>query len=136
VFRELLLPRVRKLCAKCHELGQVYVYRTDGDLRPIEQEFFVASGTDGYGEIDYEAGMDLDRLKPRHGDRITFWGNVPCGTILHHGTEAEVTEFTKHIIDVAAPGGGFILGSSNSVMPGTPARNVMAMVETALTYGR
>ncbi|RKY67673.1 MAG: hypothetical protein DRQ02_06645 [Candidatus Latescibacterota bacterium] len=36
---------------------------------------------------------------------------------------------------VAAPGGGFILGSSNSTMPGTPVKNVITMIETALTYG-
>jgi len=37
--------------------------------------------------------------------------------------------------DVAASGGGFVLGSPNSIMPGTPAKNVMAMIGTALTYG-
>jgi uroporphyrinogen decarboxylase len=136
VFRKLMLPRVKRLTAKCHELGLLYVYRTDGDLWPIEREFFVESDIDGYGEIDYEAGMDLDRLKARHGDRVTFWGNVPCGTVLRRGSERDVIEFTRHIIDVAAPGGGFILGSSNSIVPGTPARNVLAMVETALEHGR
>jgi len=136
VFRTIVLPRVKKLCARCHELGLLYVYRTDGNLWPIEREFFVESGIDGYGEIDYEAGMDLDRLKARHGERITFWGNVPCGTILHHGTEAEVADFTRHVIEVAAPGGGLIIGSSNAIIPGTPARNVLAMVETALMHGR
>jgi len=136
VFREIMLPRAQKLCARCDELGLLYVYRTDGDLWPIEQEFFVECGIHGYGEIDYEAGMDLDRLKPRHGDRVTFWGNVPCGTVLRLGSEQQVVEFTKHLIDVAAPGGGLILGSSNSIIPGTPARNVLAMVETALEYGR
>jgi len=135
-FREILLPRVKKLVEHCHKLGQVYVYRTDGDLWPIEREFFVETGADGYGEIDYEAGMDLDRLKPRYGDRITFWGNVPCGTILRRGSVKDVVKFTRHIIDVAAPGGGFILGSSNSIVPGTPARNVIAMFETARKYGR
>ena len=135
-FRELLLPRVKRLCEKCHQLGQVYVFRTDGNLWPIEREFFVESGTDGYGEIDYDAGMDLDRLKARHGDRITFWGNVPCGSILHRGSVQQVVDFTKHIIDVAAPGGGLIVGSSNSIVPGTPARNVVAMFETAREYGR
>ena len=80
--------------------------------------------------------MDLDRLKARHGDRITFWGNVPCGSILHRGSVQQVVDFTKHIIDVAAPGGGLIVGSSNSIVPGTPARNVVAMFETAREYGR
>jgi hypothetical protein len=136
IFRRILLPRLKTLTAKCRELGLLYLFRTDGDIWPIEREFFVESGIDGYGEIDYESGMDLDRLKPRYGDRITFWGNVPCGTILHHGAVKEVVEFTKHILDVAAPGGGLIVGSSNSIIPGTPARNVMAMVETVVKYGR
>jgi len=135
-FRELLLPRVKRLMEKCHQLGQIYVFRTDGNLWPIERDFFLDSGIDGYGEIDYDAGMDLDTLKERYGERITFWGNVPCGSILHHGTVQQVEEFTRHIIDVAAAGGGLIVGSSNSIIPGTPARNVLAMVETAREYGR
>ncbi|MBN1342157.1 MAG: hypothetical protein JXQ73_05730 [Phycisphaerae bacterium] len=136
VFRDLVLPVMRELTDACHALGMVYVYRTDGVLWPIEREFFVDSGTDAYGEIDHQAGMTIEKLKPRHGDRITFWGDVPCGTLLWRGTAAEVIEYTKRLIDVAAPGGGFILGSSNSIIPGTPARNVVAMFETAHEYGR
>ena len=136
VFRRIVVPRVRRLTAKCHELGQRYAFCTDGNLWPVEKEFFVDCNIDGYGEIDYDAGMDLDRLKPLYGDRITFWGNVPCGSVLHKGSVEDVVTFTKHVIDVAAPGGGFILGSSNSIVPGTPARNVVAMFETARQYGR
>lgn len=135
VFRELVVPPVKRLTDRCHELGMVYVYRTDGALWPIEEAFFIACGSDGYGEIDSQAGMTIEKLKPRYGDRMTFWGDVPCGTLLRRGTEAEVIEYTKRLIDVAAPNGGFIFGSSNSIIAGTPARNVMAMYETAHTYG-
>jgi uroporphyrinogen decarboxylase len=135
-FRDLVLPRIRRLVARCHELGMLYVFRTDGNLWPIEHEFLVESGTDGYGEIDYEAGMDLARLKERHGPRITFWGNVPCGTVLYHGSPQQVADFTRRIIDVAAPGGGLILGSSNCILPGTPPENLLAMVQTAREYGQ
>lgn len=136
IFRELMLPRIRRLTDRCHELGLVYVFRTDGNVRAIERELLFESGIDGYGEIDYEAGMDLAHLKPRYGGRVTFWGNVPCGTILHHGTPAQVAEFTRRMLEAAAPGGGLIAGSSNTVMPGTPARNVEAMVQAVLRHGR
>jgi len=136
VFRELVLPRVQKLVAKCDELAMYYVYRTDGNLWPIEQEFFVESRIHGYGEIDHEAGMEIATLKERYGDRITFWGNVPTGTTVYGGTEAEVREFARRLIDAAAPGGGFILGTSNSVLPGTPARNVVALFEEGREYGK
>ena len=65
-----------------------------------------------------------------------FGDNVPCGTIIINGFKHEVAESTKRLIDIAASGGGFILGSSNSIMPGTPSRNVLVMIETGLTYVR
>lgn len=135
VFREIVLPRLQTLCARCRELGLWHVFRTDGDVWPIAQELFVESGIDGYGEIDHDAGMDLARLNERYGDRLTFWGNVPCGSLLHRGTADEVRAFTRRMLDAVAPGGGLIAGSSNSIVPGTPAANVMAMVETVLEHG-
>jgi len=135
VFRSLVLPRARQLVDKCNDLDLWYVYRTDGNLWPIEEEFFVASGIHGYGEIDHDAGMEMARLKARHGKRITFWGNVPCGSLLYHGGEAEVRQFTRQLIDAAAPGGGFVLGTSNSILPGTPVRNAVALFEEGRRYG-
>ncbi len=135
VFRSLILARIQRLTRRCRELGLWYVFRTDGNLDAIEDEFFVQSGIDGYGEIDHDAGMTLERLKPQHGARMTFWGNVPCGSILFRGSPREVVECTKRMIDVAAPGGGYMFGSSNSIIPNTPARNVVAMYETARRYG-
>ncbi len=136
VFREIVLPRVERVVACCHQLGQALIFCTNGCVWPIERELFEESGIDGYGYIDYESGMDVALLKARHGDRITFWGNVPCSSLLHNGTPAQVEEFTKALIGVGAPGGGLLVGSSNYIVPGTPARNVMAMIDTALRYGR
>jgi hypothetical protein len=136
VFKDIVLPYVRRMTEKCRELGLYYLFRTDGNLWPIENEFFVQSGINGYGEIDYEAGMSIPDLKGRYGDELTFWGNVPCGTLLLNGTPGEIGDFTRDLIDHAAPGGGFILGSSNTIMPNTPPENALAMFETGRDYGR
>ena len=135
VFREIVLPRIKRMTQACHDLGMLYLFRTDGNLWPIECEFFVESGIDGYGEIDHESGMRLEDLVPKHGDRLTFWGNVPCGSVLCRGTEQEVRDFVMRLIDVAAPGGGYLFGSANIIMATTPVRNVIAMYETAREYG-
>ena len=41
----------------------------------------------------------------------------------------------KDMIRKAAPGGGYILSSSNSVHPGCKGENVVAMFEAAKKYG-
>jgi uroporphyrinogen decarboxylase len=130
-FHEIVLPRYQKLIRRCHELGLWYVFRTDGNLWSIAEDLFLHSGIDGYGEIDHEAGMTLERLKPLYGDRVCFWGNVPAGGVLVRGTPGQVGAFARRLIEIAAPGGGFILGSSNSILPNTPPENVVAMFEAA-----
>jgi uroporphyrinogen decarboxylase len=46
-----------------------------------------------------------------------------------------VEEAVRRAIDIAAPGGGFILGSSDSIRDGTPAENVRAYFDAAHKYG-
>jgi len=134
VFRELLLPRLRRIVEKCHELGLPYVFRSDGNLWSIADDLFVESGVDGYGEIDVNAGMDIGELRRRF-PKLVLCGNVSCSTVLHLGSVDDVIREARICIDKAR-GGGHIVGSSNSIVHGTPAENVIAMFETAREYGR
>ncbi len=134
VFRRLMLPRLKKITELCNKLGVYYLFRSDGNLWPVAKELFAESGIHGYGEIEGGAGMDLNKLKKEYG-HLTFWGNVSCD-LLQRGKKEKVIEETKRCIDVAAKGGGYIFGSSNSILPGTPPENVIAMFETAKEYGR
>jgi len=134
VFREIVLPRLKKLTSFCHELGLPYMYHTDGFTWPIAQELFVESGVDGYGEIDAQAGMDLGEIKERF-PRLVLWGNVDCAKTLAFGPEEKIIAETKACIMKGAPGGGYILGSSNTIHPNVPAKNFVIMVKAARMYG-
>ena len=129
VFHELVLPRVQRYVEGLHQLGMKYVYRTDGNLWPIADDFFQHSGIDGYGEIDYDAGMRIPEVRSRY-PQVTCWGDIPCGSLLHQGTAEQVRELVKQRLGELG-GGGWILGSSNSIVAGTPPENVVAMFETA-----
>lgn len=129
-FRELMLPRLRRLVGKCEELGLWYLFRTDGMTLPIAPLLFEEAGCHGYGEIDQEAGMDLAALRERF-PRLVLWGGVPCGTVLHRGTPEEVRARARKAVADAHRGGGLVLGSSNTVMHGTPVENVRALAEAA-----
>ncbi len=136
VFREVLLPRLKKLCELCHSLGMYYVFRSDGNLWSVADDFFLDSGIDGYGEIDIDSGMDLKRLKEGYGKRITFWGGISAGDTLLQGSKQAIIDAVKKAIEDAAKGGGYIFGSSNSIISGTPAANAILAYETAIKYGK
>lgn len=134
-FRNLMLPRLQEITRAAHDAGLIYLFRTDGNVWPIAQELLVESGIDAYGEIEVDAGMDMGRLKREHPG-LTLWGGVSCMTTLVSGTPAEVREAVRQVIGTCAPGGGFILGSSNSIHAGIPTANFVAMQEAAREFGR
>ena len=79
--------------------------------------------------------MDIGRLKQSYGKRLTLMGNIDCAQLLCEGTPEQVAEVTRRTIQAAAPGGGFVLTSSNSIHGGVRLENYMAMLETAHKYG-
>ena len=80
--------------------------------------------------------MDIAQLKRDYGEHLVLIGNVDCSTVLVDGPEAAVCLETEQIIRAVAPGGGFILSSSNSIHPGVQPQNYLAMLDTARQVGR
>ena len=60
-------------------------------------------------------------------------GNVPI-TVMVTGQPAEVKEHCRRLIDICAPGGGYILTASAYMDIGNPD-NLRAMMEAAKVYG-
>jgi uroporphyrinogen decarboxylase len=134
MFRRFMLPRLKKIVAAAHEVGLFYLFRTDGDVWPIAQELFVESGIDAYGEIDIDAGMDAAEVK-RKLPHLTLWGGVSCGRTLVFNSPGQIEEKVRAVMAECKPGGGYILGSSNSIHTGIPTRNFLAMQEAARNFG-
>jgi hypothetical protein len=125
----LVLPRLQRITRRSHEAGLFCLFRTDGNLWSIGDEFFAASGIDGYGEIDVDAGMDPVEVRRRY-PKVTLWGGLSCGRLLRLGTPEQVRAETRRVIEGCGRL-GLIFGSSNSLIHGTPVANVLAMVEEA-----
>ena len=82
------------------------------------------------------AGMDLKTVKEEYGERFCIFGNIDSSRTLPFGTVEDVIRETKEAIDIAAPGGGFILGSDHSLHDGIPVENIKALFETGAEYGK
>jgi hypothetical protein len=134
-YKHLIIPRLQKLVAECHRLGIPFIKHTDGNITRVEQDLLVESGIDAYQAIEPVAGMDIAALKQRYGKHLTLMGNIDCAHLLCEGTPEEVSDETLRVIRATAPGGGFVLTSSNSIHGGVRLENFMAMLETAREYG-
>ena len=77
---------------------------------------------------------DMARAKKVLGDVACISGGFPV-YLLHYGTKEQVVDEVKRLIDICAPGGGFIFETSCGFDNAKP-ENVDAMVDTVRTYGK
>jgi len=131
-FRELMLPRLKRIAESCHENGIYYLFGSDGNLWPIADDLFGKSGVDGYYEIDRKAGMDLADLRQRYPS-LTCIGNISSYT-LHRGSVEDVISEIKSCIEEAKINRGIIVGISNQITSATPRENIFAMLETIARF--
>jgi len=77
--------------------------------------------------------IDMARAKKILGDSACIAGNVPA-SVLHTGTPQDVKAYCRKLIEVCAPGGGYILSGAAGMNEGNPD-NLRAMMEAAKEYG-
>jgi uroporphyrinogen decarboxylase len=128
VFRQFILPRLKRMIDMIHEEKALCVKHSDGNLYPL-LEMIASAGPDGLNPVEPVAGMDLQTTKRLVGDRMCLVGNIDCAHLLPYGTSDQVRAAVRQAIADAAPGGAYILSSSNSIHSSCNAANVVAMVQ-------
>ena len=131
-FRELFLPGYRAQAAASHEAGLPMMFHSCGNLTPMWADL-ADTGFDAYQAIQPEE--DLADLKAAIGDRMALWGGVSCHNLVVNSPE-EIREETARACEICKPGGGFILGSSHSIVVTATPENLLAMIDAGREYGR
>lgn len=133
LYREFVVPEVRRVADTVHSLGAWAVNASDGNLWDVADDFLLGCGVDGYMEIDSRAGMDLRRLKERYGDRICLMGNLDCGELMSYGTPESIR---REVLQCLEDGGstGHIFTPSNAITETVPFENFRAMHDAYSEY--
>jgi len=133
-LREHVFPWFKRIGNIARSLGVPYMYHSDGDLWQVMPDLIDDIGFNALQPIEPKA-MDIRELKQKIGDRVCLIGNLDLGYTLTRGTPEEVVEETKQRIRDIGPGGGYCVGSSNTVPYYVPVGNYRAMVEATLEFG-
>jgi uroporphyrinogen decarboxylase len=134
VLRRHVFPYVKEMGRVCQRKDLPFILHSDGDLWSIMDDLLDA-GFNAIHPIEPKA-MDLAELKERLGHRLCFLGAIDLGEVLTRGTPALVNETVRECIRIAAPGGGYCVGTSNTVAHWIPMENYRAMLAAARKYGR
>ena len=132
-YEEFVFPCHQQVAEYVHRRGKLIVKHSDGNMWPI-MDGIADAGFDGFHPVQPQC-MDIGEVKEKYGDRLCILGNIDCTYLLPFGSEEEVAEAVKETIRVAAPGGGYVISSSNSIHPGVKPENYLAMVRAAREYG-
>jgi uroporphyrinogen decarboxylase len=125
-LRDLALPCIKQHCDAAHALGLPVLKHACGNNWAL-LDMFIEGGYDAYQSIQESATMDICKLKDKYGDRITLWGGVQVETLVR-GTPVQVREEVIRAVHHCAPGGGFILGASHSIVNATQPANYDALL--------
>ena len=102
-----------------HSCGSVFEFIED----------FIEIGVDILNPVQTSAArMDVETLKQRFGERITFWGGgADVQRVLPRGTPGEVRRDVRQRIEVMQSGGGFVFAPIHNLQADIPPENIASM---------
>ncbi len=137
IYREIIKPRHARMIAAVKARANVKIlYHSCGAVAPLIDDL-IEIGVDALNPVQVTAsGMEPASLKKRWGDQITFWGGINSQAVLPFGSPEDVRAEVRRVIDILAPGGGFVLNSVHNIQNDVSADNIVAMFDEAHSYRR
>ncbi len=132
VLIDKVLPWHKKIAALAHEHGALYLLHSCGNIAAIMPALIEDVQIDGRHSFE-DAIEPVTEAKRRWGDRLALIGGLDVD-FLTRATPQQVRQRVRETLDVCMPGGGYCLGSGNSVTNYIPLHNYLAMVDEGRRY--
>jgi uroporphyrinogen decarboxylase len=131
-LRDLFLPAHKKIAEIVHSAGKIYFLHSCGKLDTIMENLVSDVRIDA--KHSFEDNIeDICDAKKKYGSRIALLGGVDVD-LLCRAPEPVIRERVRTILKGCLPGGGFALGTGNTVANYIPVDNYLAMVDEARNY--
>ena len=138
ILRTLVIPKMKTLFTHVKKrMPHVKTFlHCCGSIRPILPDL-IDAGVDILNPVQYKAvDMELKGLKRDFGKELTFWGGgIDTQSILNSASPEQVGDEVKRVLDILAPGGGFVFAPVHNIQDDVPPENFWAMWETLQEYG-
>jgi uroporphyrinogen decarboxylase len=126
-LREFVLPGHKRMAEMSHAAGRPYLLHACGNLSEIMEDLIEDVGIDAKHSFE-DTIEDVRELKGRYGDRIALLGGIDVD-FLCRADEAQIRQRVRDTLAVCMPGGGYCLGTGNSVANYVPLHSYLVMVD-------
>jgi len=126
-FREFITPYAVTVIGAVKRAGATAIFHSDGNLMAVLDQI-LEMAPHALHSIDPMAGMDIAEVKRLTYGKLALIGNVQC-SLLQDGPDERIIASAKYCLDHAAPGGGYVFSSSNTIFKGLPLRNYQVMCD-------
>jgi len=138
MYRQIIKPCHRQVygCVKAH--SDLYIFlHTCGSIYKLIPDL-IEVGVDILNPVQISAAdMDPARLKREFGQDVAFWGGgANTQHVLPNATPEQVRQHVRELIEIFAPGGGYVFCQVHNIQANVPPENVVALFEAAMEFGR
>lgn len=126
-LRELVFPGHAQLARMAHNAGRPYILHSCGNLAAIMEELIGSVGINAKHSFE-DTIQTVEAARQAYGDRIAVLGGIDVD-FLCRATEEQVRARTRRTVQQCLPGGGWCLGTGNSVANYIPLENYLAMLD-------
>jgi len=126
-LRQYVFPWQKKLAEIAHNHNLPFLLHSCGNLERIMDDLIHEVKIDARHSFEDNI-LPAAQAKQRYGSKVAILGGVDMD-VLARGSEEEVRACTRSVIEACAPGGGYALGTGNTVANYIPVRNYLAMLD-------
>ena len=126
-LREFVLPMHKILAEICHEKNVPYILHSCGNLNEIMDDLIEDVKIDAKHSFEDTIEFVTD-AKEKYGDKIALLGGIDVD-FLCNADEPAIRNRVRETLDKCLPGGGYCLGTGNSVANYIPVENYLIMLD-------
>jgi uroporphyrinogen decarboxylase len=125
--REFVLAGHRKMAAMSHAAGRPYLLHSCGNLSTLIDDLIDDVKIDAKHSFE-DTIEDVRQVKRTYGRRIALLGGIDVD-FLCRADEAAIRARVRDTLETCQPGGGYCLGTGNSVANYIPVDHYLAMLD-------
>ena len=129
---EYVLKPHKRISELTHQAGRLYLLHACGNLSDIVDYLLDDVKIDGKHSFE-DTIEDVRDVKNAYGKRTSLIGGIDVD-FLCRAEQGDIRKRVRETLDICTPGGGYCLGSGNSVANYIPIDNYLAMVDEGRLY--